>query len=326
MKVLVIGYGSMGRRRIRLLEKLYLDIVVTCVDSNPERIAQVEREGKKGYQSLEEALKDKYDCAFICTSPGCHADIILKLINKGINTFTEINLVDDKYNEIIEVAKKNKVKVFMSSTMIYNKQIQSIQNIISTTSKTLNYIYHIGQYLPDWHPWESYKNYFVSNKSTNGCREILAIQLPWLYKTFGEIETCIDMRKKSTDLDIEYEDTYYLQIKHKNGCFGSFICDVVSRNATTYLEVFNEDIHIKWNGTPDTLFSFNNKTKEMELIPSYNSSVHIDGYSDNIIEDEYEDEMKAFFSWIEKGIKPLYVLEDDKYIISIINKVEREAK
>ena len=35
----------------------------------------------------------------------------------------------------------------------------------------------LGQYLPDWHPWESYKSFFVSNKKTNGCRELFAIEL-----------------------------------------------------------------------------------------------------------------------------------------------------
>jgi len=322
MKVLVIGYGSMGRRRIRLLKKLCNEIKILCVDSSNERRRQAESEGYISFHSIEEALAEQYDCAFICTSPGHHADLILLLIEKKINVFTELNLVSDRYDEIIQKSEEKKVKVFMSSTMLYNKQIQSIQSIVSSTDKTLNYIFHVGQYLPDWYPWESYKDYFVANKETNGCREIMAIQLPWIYKTFGEINSFSVLKKDSTELDIEYDDTYYLQLYHKNKCFGTFICDVVSRRATSHLEIFNEDIFITWEGTPESLYSFNKTTGEMEKVSSYNSAIHIDGYADNIIEDDYEDEVAAFLSWIYEDITPLYMIQDDKYIISVINQIE----
>lgn len=322
MKILVVGYGSMGRRRIRLLSKILSNIEIVCVDSNDERCNQAGKEGYKVYYTLTEALVEKYDCAFICTSPGKHAELIIQLVKRQIHTFTEINLVDDGYDEIISLAQVNNTKVFMSSTMLYNKQIQAIQNLIKSSSKPLNYIYHVGQYLPDWHPWESYKNYFVSNRKTNGCREILAIQLPWIVQSFGEIENCSQLRKKTTSLDIEYDDTYYLQIKHKNASLGTFVCDVVSRQATTYLEVFNEDIHIKWDGTPKGLFCFDVKSNSMRTIESYDTVEHVEGYASNIIEDEYEDEIRAFLQWINNNIQPLYMLEDDKYVISIINEIE----
>ena len=90
------------------------------------------------------------------------------------------------------------------------------------------YTYHVGQYLPDWHPWESYKDFFVGNKETNGCREILAIEMPWIVHIFGEIESVIYSKSRITELDIEFEDVYMLIINHKNGTIGSLIVDVVA--------------------------------------------------------------------------------------------------
>lgn len=322
MRALVVGYGSMGRRRIRILKKILVDVEIVCVDSQDERFNQAKTDGFITYSSLEEALRQTYDCAFICTSPGCHADLILKMIENRIHVFTEINLVDDKYDEIINSAQKNNIKVFMSSTLLYNRQVQEIKKAINKTSKSLNYIYHVGQYLPDWHPWESYKNYFISKEKTNGCREILAIQLPWMVDCFGEIKQCTKFMKKSTNLDINYKDTYYLQILHKNDSFGTFICDVVSRQATTYLEIFNEDIHIKWDGTPTGLYFWDFASKNMKLVECKEIVEHIEGYASNVIENEYEYEINAFLGWINLDVKPLYQLEDDKYIISIINEIE----
>lgn len=324
MRILVIGYGSMGRRRIRIIKKIYENVDVVCVDSSEERCCDAREEGYEIYKSLDEALDKEVDCAFVCTSPGKHSLIISKLIDRRINTFTELNLVDDDYEDMIERANKNKTKVFMSSTMLYDKQIISIKKEVNKIKKesSINYIYHVGQYLPDWHPWESYKDFFISNKKTNGCREILAIQLPWIIDTFGKIKSIFKVRKKSSNLDIDYDDTYFLQITHENGTVGVFICDVVTRKSVTYLEIFAEDMYLKWNGTPDSLVKYDIQSKKMNIIESYSKTEHIEGYADNIIEDEYMDEVRAFFDWVYEGVQPKYKLEDDKYTLSIINEIE----
>ena len=60
----------------------------------------------------------------------------------------------------------------------------------------------------------------------------------------------------------------------------------------------------------------------MKKLESYDKVEHIDEYADTKIEEEYEDEIRAFFDWIIKDIEPLYTIEDDKYTISIINEIE----
>ena len=126
MKVLVVGYGSMGRRRIRLYKQIDKNAQFICVDSNPERIKQIKEDGLIAYDDLNEAVKEKPDYAFVSTSPLSHAAIIPILLQNKINTFTEINLSSKNYDEMIRLAKENDVKLFLSSTMIYKKQIQTI--------------------------------------------------------------------------------------------------------------------------------------------------------------------------------------------------------
>ena len=73
---------------------------------------------------------------------------------------------------------------------------------------------------------------------------------------------------------------------------------------------------------PDGLSYYDFETKSMKKLESYDKVEHIDEYADTIIEEEYEDEIRAFFDWIIKDIEPLYTIEDDKYTISIINEIE----
>ena len=326
MKILVVGYGSMGRRRIRLLNKLFKDdtIVFICVDNNKKRLEQIRQDGYGGFSSLSEAIEEKPDVAFVCTSPGHHAEIILQIIDAGIDVFTELNLLTNKYDEIVEKARDKGVKVFMSNTMLYDKQILAIMNKIKEKRENYTYIYHVGQYLPDWHPWESYKDFFIGNKSTNGCREILAIQLPWLVKLFGSVDKISVVRKKNTGLDIDFEDTYIITLIHESGNTGVFVCDVLARKAVQYLEIMGEHNHIIWNGTVETLLAFNDNSKQMEKMNSYDVVEHMDGYADIINEDQYFDEIKAFIDWRNGGPNPAYTLEDDKYILDLIDEIERQ--
>lgn len=322
MRVLIIGYGSMGRRRIRLITELVPEADIFCVDQNMERLKAASQSGVKGYQSIADGIARKPDVAFVCTSPGNHADIILQLIHAGVSVFTELNLVGYRYDEILMAAEEKNVLVFMSSTLLYKLQMQIFKELVSRQDKPLTYVYHVGQYLPDWHPWEDYKNFFVGKKETNGVREILAVQLPWIVNVFGKVADLYSEKAKTTHLDIDYPDSIITTLKHINGTTGVFVADVVSRKAMTRLEIIGEDLHLVWDGHNDDLYKMDLNTHEMKPIPVYKEEEHIDGYSDNIAEQPYREEIREFLLAFEGKATPRYSLRQDAYILSLIDEIE----
>lgn len=322
MKILLVGYGSMGRRRIRLTKKIYPDAQFLCVDSNPERIKQIEEDGLIAFSDLEEALKEKPAFAFVSTSPLSHASIIPILLSNKINTFTEINLISKNYDEMIKLAEENNVKLFLSSTILYKKQVEKIKELVQRETQPLTYIYHIGQYLPDWHPWESYKDFFIGKKESNGCREIYAIQLPWIIDTFGKVSNVTSVSQRSTKLEIDFDDTYITTLEHENGSKGVFVVDVVSRSATTYLEIIGENIHIIWDGSNDGLKIFNIREKKFESYVAYENVEHNENYAATIVENTYLDEIKDFISMIENNTEPKWSIYKDKYVLDLIDRIE----
>ena len=319
-RILVVGYGSMGKRRIRLLSKLLPEAEFICVDNNLIRQRQAAELGIKVYGTLEEGMAAHPDIAFVCTSPGHHAEIILELVKAGIHVFTELNLTSNKYDEIERISREYNITVFLSSTLIYKRQMEIFKRIVQKQTKLLTYIYHVGQYLPDWHPWESYEDFFVGKKNTNGVREILAIQMPWLINVFGHIEDIQVMSQRCTELNIDFPDSLVISIKHSNGNIGVFVADIVARKPVTRLEIVGEDIHIFWNGHNDDLFKLNMKTKELEKIRVYETEEHMDGYSDNIAEEPYLDEIREFLAVLD-GEPVKYSLKDDAYVLEVIDKI-----
>ena len=324
MNILVIGLGSMGKRRIRLLKKMYQQYHIYGVDLNAQRCAFVKKEYEmETFPTIEEAVSQrKFECAFVCTSPLTHAGIIKTCLENDMNVFTELNLVSDDYVDNINLAKQKNKLLFLSSTMIYRDEMKYLRERIDA-KKCYSYTYHVGQYLPDWHPWENYKDFFVADKKTNACREILAIELPWIVKTFGEIEHIKSVRTKATKLDIDYDDSYMILLQHKSGTIGSLCVDVVSCEPIRSLKIVAENLYLSWDGDEDSFFEKSRSKEELKKISLYDEIDHLEGYNKTIIENEYANELIQFFDELQKKADSIYNFEDDLKTLSIIDEVEK---
>jgi len=323
MKIIIVGLGSMGKRRARLIRSIMPESQLVGVDTSPVRCAEALQLGfTEAFADLEEAIKlTSPDCVCVCTSPLTHAKIINVCLDHRVNVFSELNLVQDGYIELMRKSQENGCVLFLSSTLLYRKDIEHMISVIG--NRQVNYVYHVGQYLPDWHPWESYKDFFVQDKRTNGCREIFAIELPWITRAMGPIKDMHVMHDKMSSLDLEYSDNYIVSTLHENGSKGSIIVDVVSRKAVRKLDIFSEDIYFEWSGTPQSLYGLNLETKTMDKIETYLTVEKNVNYSDNIIENAYVDELIEFFAVVAGETSPRYSFRQDLEILDIIDRIER---
>ncbi len=322
--VIVVGLGSMGCRRIRLLKEIDASIQIGGIDTQQSRRDAAKAQyGIDVFSSIQEAVSALNPFAgIVCTSPLSHRAIILELLDFKMHVFTEINLISDGYDEMISKAKKAGVMLFLSSTFLYRKDVQYI--IRRAKQGPVNYCIHTGQYLPDWHPWEDYQSFFVGNKRTNGCREIFAIDLPWILKAFGDVSEIHVSSGRLSKLNIDYPDNYIVNLVHKNGSKGVFFCDIVSRNGGRRAELFRETLHLIWNGTPDSLFEYNIDTKKMEKIDTYHEQTqHLNAYlNSSIVENAYKDELTTFLASLEHKAVPRYTFEEDEKTIALIDRIE----
>jgi predicted dehydrogenase len=321
MKVVVIGLGSMGKRRIRLIRKYCDTIQIVGVETNEERRKKCEIEYE--IDTFSNLLNiAQIDCAFVCTPPLSHSGIIAQCLNQGAHVFTELNLVTDRYEENIALAKQKKLVLFISSTLLYRAEITQIKILTQQANCLLNYTYHIGQYLPNWHPWENYQDFFVANKCSNGCREIFAFELPWLSDVFGDIVKIDVVKSKMSNLNIDYNDNYLVLIQHASGCKGVLAIDVVSRKAVRNLEVFGEQLYLRWDGNPTGLYVYDYERKIDVNVQLYQEIDRFDNYSGFVVENAYLNEISVFFEAVEQGKLTVYNFEKDKDILELIDRIE----
>ncbi|MDO4566040.1 MAG: Gfo/Idh/MocA family oxidoreductase [Oscillospiraceae bacterium] len=326
MRALVVGLGSMGRRRARLLKE-YFSAELRGVDGRADRREQAQRElGLECRADLDEALEDfSTDCALICTSPLSHAGLIRELLERGLHVFTEINLTSEGYAENTALARKKKLTLFLSSTQLYRGELKWIAKRAEAEKGPLVYRYHVGQYLPDWHPWESIKDYFVGDRRTNGCREIMAIEFPWLERAFGKIRGFKSEARRLTSLPLDFPDCFFISLEHEGGAEGRLMIDLACRRASRRLEIVGEDIYTSWGGTPDTLFDFDTNTGEYKQIETGEEALRDKRYAENIVENAYIDELAAFIKTLGGEEALRHSFEDDERLLGIIDRIEGEA-
>lgn len=326
MVIGVVGLGSMGKRRIRLLKKINDSFTVIGIDSREDRREEAaELFGITVAEDLQRAI-EKYaiEAVVVSTSPVSHAGIINTILKNGCHVFTELNLVDDLYDENMSLAEEKGVELFLSSTMMYRKEVQYIKEEVAKSTLPVNYSYHVGQFLPTWHPWESYKSFFVGNKRTNGCREVFAIELPWITDTFGEIESFVVKKGRMTDLDIDYPDNYEVILSHASGNTGTLNVNVSSLHAVRNMEIYGQECYMRWGGTPETLAVYDEESKSLQDVILYDNAESINDQNKSIIEDAYEQELQSFLLAIEKKAKPCYSFKKDKSILKLIDQIEGE--
>ena len=113
-----------------------------------------------------------------------------------------------------------------------------------------------------------------------------------------------------------------MALEHELGNRGIMIVDVVSRKATTSLEIVGENLHLFWDGTPTGLKRYDFDAKSLESIKLYDSFEHNQNYASNIIEDAYLAEIDCFFNMLSSNGEPLYSLNDDIKTLELIDKIE----
>lgn len=329
MKFLVIGLGSMGKRRVRNLIALGYKDNIAGFDLRDDRRIEAAKYDIVVYDNFEKVMNDfKPDGFLISTPPNFHMHYAYIAEQRNIHCFIEASVVDgEKILELANMIKEKKILMAPSCTMRYYPMPIKIKELINAGAigKVLNYNYQTGQYLPDWHPWEKIEDFYVSNPDTGGCREIVPFELTWLNDIFGNSKPLACVRKKLTDMPAEIDDIYHCILEYPNDVIGNLTVEVVSRpKATREIRVIGSQGEIVYCADNNELRYINTDMNEWERI-SFDLGTVESGYINP--EEPYINEVKAYIDAIikiESGKPSSYpnTLEDDYKILQTLYKLE----
>lgn len=321
MNFLVIGLGSMGKRRVRCLQALGYK-KITGFDLREDRRKEAnEKYAIRTTESLSSISLSDFDAFIISTPPHQHSPYAKLAIDYRKPAFIEASVI---LEDVKELKSYNKSNTFLapSCTLRFHPMIKDITSIIKTGKygKVTNFSYHSGQYLPDWHPWENVNDFYVSNRATGGCREIVPFELTWIVDTIGWPIDAKGIFEKTVDFGPTIEDSYAFVLKY-NGIVGSILVDVAARYATRSLIINMEfgQIQWRWDEACFNLFEVETNRWIKYNQPEVSAAV---GYNKNIGEGMYIEEIQSFITGIKSPSAYPNSIDDDIRILEILSKIE----
>lgn len=320
LRFLIVGLGSMGRRRIRnLMFNGEHNIIGFDILSSRRKEAQREY-GIKTVNNFRKLSNEDFDVMIISTSPKPHGCYIRYALKHRKHFFVEHPVNDDGYKDIFNNKDKSIIGV-PSATLRFYRPIHIIKKVLDggKIGKVLAFQYHMGQYLPDWHPWEDYRKVYFSKKETGACREMLPFELIWLNWLIGSKITNISgFISKVSDLDMEADDIITASLRYKNGVLGSVIIDVISRKPFRTLRILGSKGVLDWEKFDSVIKIYNARSQKPKIIflPKGHPET---GYVNE--EEMYNDEITAFLNAIRKKTKYPFSFKENLLNLKVLSKL-----
>ena len=330
MKFLVIGLGSMGKRRVRNLQALGFTEIAGFDLREGRRVEANEKYGIVTFDDFAGALESYQPGAFvISTSPKHHMTYANAAFERGISCFIEASVVEaDAILDLHKKCAKTDVMMAPSCTMRYFPGPKKVKELLAdgVIGRVLNVNYQTGQYLPDWHPWEKIEEFYVSNRETGGCREIVPFELTWVNDVFGKPEPLACVKAKLTDMNADIDDIYHCLLRYPGSVLANITVEVISRpQATRELRVLGSEGEVVFSADENSVRYVNTENPEWVRFDFGEGTVE-QGYINP--EEPYISEMKDFSDAVINRDKNLYPnnLLDDYEILQTLYKLEEMSE
>jgi len=230
--ILIIGLGSIGTRHFNNLKTLgFQDIVL--VSSKLHR--PKEWEGHEVFSKLDQALQaHHYSHAFVCSPTASHVGQLKKLVHAGISKIYLEKPISHNLDELeqFNTASAQGVQILVGFDLHFDPGLTKVRELLK--DKAIGKVYSanafVGQYLPDWRPYEDYrKGMSASVEHGGGVMLDLIHEFDYLIWLLGNVESVSAIYQKNPELEIETEDVADVLIKFDSGTTGTIHLDYHQR-------------------------------------------------------------------------------------------------
>ena len=175
---------------------------------------------------------------------------------------------------------------------------------------------HWGEYLPDWHPWEDYRQSYSARQDLGGGVVLtLCHPLDYLRWLIGEVDE-VQASVGYTGLDIEAEDTADIQLRFTNGVMGQVHLDYVQRPSSHWLQIIGTEGTIRWDNADGIAHWYRADTKE------WKASTLPEEFERNTM---FMDEANHFLDCVRNEMQPGCTLADGIAVLRIALAAKRNG-
>jgi predicted dehydrogenase len=225
---LFCGLGSIGQRHLRNLRALMGEGVeilayrqrglgrVLEPDMTVRPGAELESTyGIRSFDNLDAALAERPEVVFVTNPNTCHIPVALTAARAGCHLFIEKPLSHslEGVDELIALVESQRLVVFVAYQFRFHPGLRAIRRLIDAGSLGQLAAAHIvnGEYLPDWHPYEDYRDTHPARRELGGgALRIQTHELDYALWLLGMPKRIYAVGGHLSRLEIDVEDSVSL--------------------------------------------------------------------------------------------------------------------
>ena len=318
-KILIVGYGSIGKRHLEniLLQKNIK--IIVCTKRND--LGKLEKKGIIIVNTITDALLHKPNIAFITNETSYHVKTAIKLAENGIHLFIEKPLSHSMQDikKLKKIVNDNKIIVQIGCDHRFHPCIKKIKNILNTEKlgKIISAYVENSSYLPDWHPYEDYRKGYAAKKELGGGVALTMIhELDFLYWFFGDIKKVFSITEKSSNLEISADDLSMMTLVFNQNITVQLHLDYFSGPEFKSCKIKGTSGTIYWNSDLNEVKIYSQNKKQWKIILKKKD------FKRNLM---FIDELKYFLKCVKNKEETFNNLKDGEKTLQIVLDAKKSS-
>lgn len=264
--ILICGLGSIGKRHLRNLISLgFKKFVFYRQRKHPLEMDLVNIQFEST-TNLKEAIS-KSDIAFICNPTSLHVKTAIECAKGKLDVYMEKPIASNlaQLNQLKQAIDENNISFMMGYMLRFHPAYIELKSILNSKElgALVSYYSKWGEYLPNWHPWEDYRESYAAKKELGGGVVLtLSHEIDLLFYLFDEVklhtseissqgldtdcETKADLRgsveNSSFQIELNYLDDPSERITKVDFEKGTVVIDPI-RNSLKIIKNSKEELH-----------------------------------------------------------------------------------
>ena len=258
MKFLIVGLGSIGRRHFRNLTALgEKDIVL--LRTRKATLPDDELAGYPVETDLNEALHTHNPDGVVIANPtSMHLDVAIPSAEAGCHILLEkpVSHSLERLDSLQNAARKRGSRILVGFQFRYHPTLTQARKLIQSKAlgKILTVHAHWGEYLPQWHPWEDYRQSYAARADLGGGVIVtLTHPLDYLRYLLGEVESLWSFNGHISPLELDVEDAAEIGLKFASGAVGGVHVNYFQRPPVHRLEIVGTKGTLRWDNADGIL-------------------------------------------------------------------------
>jgi predicted dehydrogenase len=212
------------------------------------------------------------------------------------------------------------VRTLVGFQFRFHPTLEKIREFVKTgrLGRPLSFHVHWGEYLPDWHPWEDYRQGYAARADLGGgVVNTLCHPLDYVRWLFGEVNSVSALLGQVSDLELDVEDLAEITLGFENGMIGSVHLDYVQRPPSHWLTVNFEAGQVRWDNATGVVEVYEvEKDRWRTIAPP-------DGFERNHL---FLEEMRHFIAVINGKAEPRCSLGDGVRALQVTEAVHQASQ